>query len=658
MSYTMKDMESIGATPSLLDKGKIKVFFKSLLQESVECKTIRSLDNILHRLSRRFHIMPSKQQLRYVYENDFQDTIPIKSMNPFLQYYMIQKSMRSQSGVLVSTIVLKPGKFSCPEKCSYCPTETDLQGNPTQPKSYLSSEPAMLRALQYEFDVCGQFHDRIRCYLKTGNMMWTSTSCFKFEMILSGGTWEAYPYEYRNQVMNEMYWAANIFSPDSYRKDSPVKTIRPMESLEEEIQRNETARIRIIGLTIETRPDYITKTSIRDYRRWGVTRVQLGVQHYDDTVLELLNRGCTTKDTIRAIRLLKQTGFKVVCHLMPDLPGSNPELDRWMLMESITNPDLQFDDVKIYPTAICQSNDPNLIITSDIATWYKEGSYQPYSERNLQELIDVLMEYKTSIQPWVRIQRLVRDIPSVSIEAGYQKYSNLRQMIQDQMKEKGWTCQCIRCMEIDDSLHDSVTTNDPIQIPLLVVRPYEASDGLEYFISYEMYPESVTSTWEFRKTVLLKNLPFYSLFQQKYHAWSGSSSRTSIIGFCRLRIDQNAGSSIIPELKGHGLIRELHVYGSSLSICNSEKKTQHTGYGKRLMQVAEEIIASHGMNSSAVIAGVGTREYYKNKCGYELKGTYMVKQLQRYISTSEYIFIIIHFILFYKLFLILYKILY
>ena len=236
-------------------------------------------------------------------------------------------------------------------------------------------------------------------------------------------------------------------------------------------------------MTIETRPDFITNQSIRDYRRWGVTRVQIGVQHYDDEILKKLNRECTTSDAIKAIKLLKQTGFKVVCHLMPDLPGSSPFKDILMFFQAINDPDVQFDDVKIYPTAVCKSNNPNLIVKSDIADWYEKGEYMPYAEKNIRDLINVLKYYKQNIQPWVRIQRLVRDIPSTSIESGYEKITNLRQIIQDELKKENFNCRCIRCMEIGDN-------NSLMENAKIVVRKYRASEGDEYFISIESNKES------------------------------------------------------------------------------------------------------------------------------------------------------------------------
>ncbi|NDB87077.1 MAG: radical SAM protein, partial [Alphaproteobacteria bacterium] len=356
---------------------------------------------------------------------------------------------------------------------------------------------------------------------------------------------------------------------------------------------------RIIGLTIETRPDNITEESLRDYRRWGVTRVQIGVQHYDDTILKKLNRKCYTKDTINAIRLLKQCGFKVVVHLMPDLPGSTPELDKWMFKQALERPELMFDDVKLYPTAVCKSSDENLIVKSKIADWYKNGTFVPYGEKNLDDLIDVLISYKEKIQPWVRIQRLVRDIPSKGIQAGYHKMSNLRQYIHDIMAKKHKKCHCIRCMEIGDMELDD-------HKPYLVVRKYDASEGIEYHISIEAH-----------KMNNLAYLMYYSyfiyayiiwLFTGRWTYWSGNlSSYIGLYGFLRLRIDPNPGGNIIPEINNCALVREVHVYGQALGVGKDGFGSQHRGFGMWMMKIAENIGSMNGFTKSAVIAGVGTR---------------------------------------------------
>ena len=320
---SIDDIESfIDKTIKMPNENKIKLFVKDLINivgMNDNNVSINDIDKCVSKLRQKYKIIPSKTQMRYIYETYYMNDESIGKINHVMSRYMIKKAMRSRSGVLVSTVVLKPDKFSCPKNCSYCPTETDLAGNPTQPKSYLSTEPAMLRAITHNFDVKGQIHDRIKTYIRTGNITVTknengeansNTNSYKLEIILSGGTWESYSYDYRNKVMNEIYWAANTFDIN-----------RPILSVEDEISINENTKYRVIGLTIETRPDYITKTSIRDYRRWGVTRVQIGVQHYNDGILKKINRECYTKDAIKAISMLKQCGFKVVCHLMPDLPG-------------------------------------------------------------------------------------------------------------------------------------------------------------------------------------------------------------------------------------------------------------------------------------------------------------------------------------------------
>ena len=588
---------------------KIKVFMKGL----IDGKTFDNMKRILK-------INPSKNELRNSYEKYYSDI----NISNELSLFLIKKQTRSKSGVLVATIVLEPSVFSCSKNCAYCPTETDLDNNFTQPKSYLSSEPAMLRASRNNFKLKGQLYDRINSYINTGNIK--DNKPIKLEIILSGGTWECYPYNYRNNVFLELYYYANIFSNNI----TNITNIREQLSLEEEIKINETTRCRIIGITIETRPDYVTKKSIRDYRRWGVTRVQLGVQHYNDDILRKINRECYTKDTIRAIKMLKDCAFKIVCHLMPDLPGSSPELDKWMFNEALYNPDLQFDDVKIYPTAICKSSSENLIVKSDINDWYNQGLYKPYSEENINLLYDLLIYYKTNIQPWIRIQRLVRDIPMQSIEAGYNKISNLRQILQDKMKERNLKCKCIRCMEIGNNIPENIR---------LTVRKYSASEGIEYFISIE------SNEYNIIDNILYKLFLIFNIFNKKIYWKNNNNNNTynGLIGFCRLRLNNNSNENIFDELKNSALIRELHVYSSSTGIGNNDNNSQqHKGYGMLLVKTAEEIALQNNFNKIIVIAGVGVREYYKNKCGYSnslKEGGYMVKYIKsnnkKYIKSNN-----------------------
>uniref|UniRef100_A0A6C0D8V2 tRNA carboxymethyluridine synthase n=1 Tax=viral metagenome TaxID=1070528 RepID=A0A6C0D8V2_9ZZZZ len=595
---------------SNIDQDELTEFVEELIITPDE-----KIDSTMRKLKRQYQMNPSKQEIHKIFREKFSS----RKISPKMRKYMIKKQVRSNSGVLVVTIVLAPNKFSCKYDCAYCPQETDLEGNPTQPRSYLSNEPAMLRALESNFDVKGQFNSRIGAYKATGNISETSSkigsiseTSSKIEVIFSGGTWESYPLEYREQVIRELYWAANS-----------VEVERESKTLEEEITINETSTYRIIGFTLETRPDNIRPETIQQYRRWGVTRIQIGVQHYDDAILKKVNRKCYTKHTIEAIRLLKQAGFKVVVHLMPDLPGSSPEQDKWMFEQAITNPDLQFDDIKIYPTAVVQTFDDKHIVKSKILDLYNSGEFKPYSEKNIQDLIDVCLYYKTNMNPWVRIQRLVRDIPTQDIAAGYNGISNLRQVIHTQMKKKGLKCNCIRCNEIGDLEHDN-------HKPILAVRRYTASQGTEYHISIEAH---TMDTYQKLIYYLILAWNFIRLFvSQKHSYWNGDlASYIGLYGFLRMRFDPAPGGKedeiFIPELQGCALIREVHVYGTSMGVGVEGSGSQHKGHGKWLMATAEQIALDAGYKKVAVIAGVGTREYYKNKCGYHLEGTYMVKYI-------------------------------
>ena len=588
------EIESIASSVTESDSSDLLDFVNDLIHSEAT-----DYDNITRKLKRQYQLNPSKLQIYRIYNTNFSD-VPI---GPKLKKWMIKSQVRSNSGVLVVTIVLAPNRFSCKYDCAYCPQETDLAGNPTQPRSYLSNEPAMLRALESNFDIKGQFNNRIKGYKLTGNIGANDSS--KIEVIFSGGTWESYPIEYREQVIRELYWAANT-----------VTVERPSRTLEEEIAENETAVFRIIGFTLETRPDNITEETIVQYRKWGVTRIQIGVQHYDDTVLKMMNRKCYTKDTIRAIRLLKQAGLKVVVHLMPDLPGSSPAQDRWMFDQAIQRSELQFDDVKIYPTAVVKTFDDKHLVKSKILDMYNAGSFTPYSEKNLNDLIDVCLYYKTHLNPWVRIQRLVRDIPKADIASGYRGMSNLRQIIHEKMRKEGLRCHCIRCMEIGDKEHDGLE-------PILVVRKYAASEGAEYHISVEAHKMSL---WQ---VIIYWLLVAWNWLIGGGGYWAGDlATYIGLYGFLRLRFDPAPGGDFIPEINGCALIREVHVYGTSVGVgAVTPGGSQHRGFGKLLMKTAETIATRNGWKKIAVIAGIGTREYYKNKCGYRLEGTYMVKDL-------------------------------
>ena len=164
-----RNIEDIG-TPAflkqdLIDHNKMKLFMEKFIDESKDLTNNRSIDKIHNKLKREFRINPSKNQMRVYFYNNFNVEIGYT-----LKRYFIKRPMRSDSGVLVVTVVLTPEKFSCNFDCYYCPQETDLKGNHTQPRSYISSEPAMLRALRSNFDVRQQIWDRISAYINQGNI--------------------------------------------------------------------------------------------------------------------------------------------------------------------------------------------------------------------------------------------------------------------------------------------------------------------------------------------------------------------------------------------------------------------------------------------------------------------------------------------------------
>lgn len=614
------DIEDIKSDVVNPQDTQISSFVEDLIYESKLMVTKEEVEQLFAKLKKKHRVSVSKRDVRR--EIGFRETTPV------FKRWLIKTANRTDSGVLVVTITLSPHKFSCKYNCYYCPQETDLSGVPTQPRSYLSTEPAMLRALttrndmnSYDFDVRNQFLNRIQAYKFNGII--SDSGCKKIEVILSGGTWESYPLEYRDQVINELYWSANT-----------IEAKREINILTSEIAENETAEYRIIGLTLETRPDNITKSNIVNYLRYGVTRIQLGEQTDNDDILQIINRRCYKSDTIKAHSLLKQAGFKVVAHLMPDLPGSSKEADIQMFNNYLTDPYLAFDDVKIYPTAVCKSPDPERIVSSKIAEWYADGSYKPYAEENIEDLYEVLKYYKTRVPPWVRIQRVVRDIPGKSIEAGYHKISNLRQVLHSKMKAEGLKCNCIYCMEADKYMG----------APILVMRTYSASGGLEIHLSVEAHSMNFYQTAEYYWDMLCNCVKWLISPYDMPIIWQGRlDTYVGLYGFLRLRIDPNPGGDFVPEINKCALIREVHVYGQSLGVGSNSvsESPQHRGYGRQLVAAAEMLALAHGFRETAVIAGVGTREYYKNKCGYYLDRHYMKKWLDSSWCRRHIQFIII-----------------
>ncbi len=457
----------------------------------------------------------------------------------FLENSLKKRPVRSLSGVAVVAVLTKP--WPCPGQCLYCPLEKGI------PKSYLSGEPAVERAKTFKYDPFLQMKKRLEMLKKGGHPV------DKIELIVIGGTWSYLPLKYQVWFIKRCFDAAN-----------GLKT----KNLEQAQKINEKARHRIIGLTLETRPDYITPEEIKRMRKLGCTRVELGVQIIDDQILKKNKRGHGIEEIVAATRLLKNAGFKICYHLMPGLYGSCVEKDFEKIKEIFTKQEFQPDMIKIYPCMVTKG--------SKLYHLWKKRKYEPYSDN---QLINLLTKIKSIVPSYVRINRLIRDIPAWQIKAG-STTSNLREIIKKKMRRP---CRCIRCREIRQGEIN-------VKNLKLVVKEYSSSGGKEIFLSLE------------------------------------DKKRDKIAAFLRLRLSKE--KEVFPFLENAALIRELHTYGQLVELNKKNgKAVQHLGLGKRLVATAEQIAEKYGYKKMAIISGVGVREYYR-RLGYRLKDTYMFKILE------------------------------
>ncbi len=412
---------------------------KNLVQEAYHQK-VRDRDG-LHLLKNRFAVQhktgfPSNAELIQAYRDLIAQGV-LPEDRDFMKV-LRKRSVRSLSGIASITVITKA--YPCPGKCIFCPTE------PEMPKSYLSNEPAIMRAILNNFDAYQQTRNRLTSLSKTGH------KTNKIDVIVSGGTFSFYPHRYQTDFTRGIFNALNGG--------------RKSRSLEEAQRINETAENRCIGLSFETRPDHITEPELRRLRRLGCTKIEIGVQSLNDKVLELNKRGHGIAETKRALQLIRDAAYKVNCHMMPNLYGSTPEIDYQDMVELFSNPAYRPDWLKIYPTMV--------VPWSQLEGIWKKGLHVPYTD---EDLVDLLVKVKQVIPEYTRITRLYRDIPATTITAG-SKISNLRQMIQDKMKLLGVTCRCIRCREIKDEKvrFDDLTLN---------VKEFAASEGQEFFITFD-----------------------------------------------------------------------------------------------------------------------------------------------------------------------------
>lgn len=536
---------------------------KDILKDAAgsDCQTRISLALVARRhLKNTSFAFPTSMQFWEAYRELISEGL---APNDSIERALCIKDVRTDSGVAPITVLTKP--FPCPGRCVYCPTEARM------PKSYISTEPAAARALSLQFDPYEQVRQRILTLERNGHQ------ANKIELIIKGGTWSAYTADYREWFITRCFEAANSLTPNPSPTDAGEGC-----SLSDAQKTNETAAYRIIGLTIETRPDWIRPKEVIHLRKLGVTRVELGLQIINDRVLELTKRGTSVDDAERAIALLKTAGLKVDVHIMPGLPGASAEDDlesfHLLFADSRFRPDM----VKIYPCVVLSN--------SELAEWTARGEFKPLEG---EALLELLIKMQTMVPRYCRVPRVIRDFPTTQISYGNKK-SNLREILDAEMKKRGVQCVCLRCREVGHVAGDH--TGDQTQI---FEERYANAGGTEVFLSVE------------------------------------NEDRTAVFGFCRLRLpsptDAGEGYQVIydafPVLKGAAIIRELHTYGTALNIDQSDPlAAQHKGYGRMLMQKAEEIAKAEGFDRMAVISGIGVREYYKI-LGYHDQDTYMSKAL-------------------------------
>uniref|UniRef100_A0A8C8BNH5 Elongator complex protein 3 n=1 Tax=Otus sunia TaxID=257818 RepID=A0A8C8BNH5_9STRI len=468
------------------------------------------------------------------------------------------KPIRTASGIAVVAVMCKPHR--CPHInftgniCVYCPGGPDSDFEYST-QSYTGYEPTSMRAIRARYDPYLQTRHRVEQLKQLGH------SVDKVEFIVMGGTFMALPEDYRD------YFIRNLHDALSGHTSNNVA---------EAVRYSERSLTKCVGITIETRPDYCLKRHLSDMLSYGCTRLEIGVQSVYEDVARDTNRGHTVKAVCESFHLAKDAGFKVVAHMMPDLPNMGIERDMDQFVEFFENPAFRPDGMKLYPTLVIRG--------TGLYELWKTGRYKSYPPSTL---VDLVARILALVPPWTRVYRVQRDIPMPLVSSGVE-HGNLRELALARMKDLGTQCRDVRTREVGiQEIHHKVR---PYQIEL-VRRDYVANGGWETFLSYEDPEQDI------------------------------------LVGLLRLR--KCSEESFRPELKGGvSIVRELHVYGSVVPVSSRDpSKFQHQGFGMLLMEEAERIAKEeHGSWKIAVISGVGTRNYYR-KIGYELEGPYMVKRL-------------------------------
>jgi len=450
-----------------------------------------------------------------------------------LRRALLTKPTRTLSGVAVVAVAAEPK--ACPGKCLYCPRGKD------SPQSYTGFEPAIMRAKANKYDPYKQVKNRLAQLQATGH------PTEKCELIIMGGTFPSFEWKCQEWFVKRCFDAFN---------GKTSKNLAAAHRL------NEHATNRVIGLTLETRPDFVYP---KKFLELGCTRVELGIQTVYESILKRVKRGHTVKDSVAAIRKLKENGYKILYQVMLGLPGSNLKKDIAMFEKLFSHDDYRPDMLKIYPTLVVKG--------SKLYDLWKKGEYKPIDEEYVMKVLDKVY---SMCPKWVRIHRVQRDIPREYIEAGPVK-SNLRQEINRKWDRENKTSMEIRFREAGQMYRRRGILPENEQI---LVENYKSSGGEEYFISVEDKKQNI------------------------------------LLGFCRLRI----------AVSKKAFVRELHVYGETLPLGSKKGKVQHRGWGKKLLKRAEEIAKQRQCDSINVISGVGVRAYYAN-LGYSFKEGYMWKKL-------------------------------
>lgn len=447
---------------------------------------------------------------------------------------LLKKPMRTASGTAVVAVMSSP--HACPHgKCIFCPGGVDAN----TPQSYTGKEPAARRAGRNDYDPFLQTKDRIEQLDAIGH----DTS--RIDLIVMGGTFTNRDFDYQEWFVRRCFDAMN----DTVSED--LKTAQDI---------NELSDHKCVSLAIETRPDSFNNEEAEHVMRLGGTRIELGVQILDDEILEAVNRGHDTKDIIEATKVAKEYGLCVGYHIMPGLPGSDPSKDIGSFRRIFSEPEFRPDSFKFYTTLV--------IPGTRLYEMWADGEYLPYDTETASK---VLSEMKTIVPEYVRIQRIQRDIPTTEIAAGIMN-SNLRQIVRKYMDDNGVRCRCLRCREAGHTDREPIDPEDAE----FKVKEYEASGGMEYFITFE--------------------------------------HEDSIIAYMRLRMDGDVAS-----------IKEIKVSGS-LTRTSGPGTWQNRGYNRLLAEKAEEFAKTSGATMLRATCGPGDRGFYRD-IGYELERPYMVKRL-------------------------------